>query len=121
MPADSCKEIKAGAGGQAVSGKYWLDSIVPGKAILIHCDMETEGKHCHDNQLSRQQTYWWPKKCPRKGVNVDSMLRMKKNCGGERLYKVFLLDTVFNFLKACLKSLLNNLGGFFDRGQCLTA
>ncbi|KAL9961275.1 hypothetical protein ACROYT_G030184 [Oculina patagonica] len=42
LPAESCKEIKASEGGQAVSGKYWLDSVIPGKVVLAHCDMETE-------------------------------------------------------------------------------
>jgi len=44
LPAESCKEIKASEGRQAVSGKYWFDSIIPGKAVLAHCDMEKEGK-----------------------------------------------------------------------------
>lgn len=44
LPAKSCKEIKMSEGGQAVSGKYWFHSIIPGKAVLAHCDMETEGK-----------------------------------------------------------------------------
>ena len=43
LPAESCKEMKASEGGQAVSGNYWFDSIVPGKVILAHCDVETEG------------------------------------------------------------------------------
>ena len=44
LPAETCKEIKASEGGQAVSGKYWFVSIIPGKAVLSHCDMENEGK-----------------------------------------------------------------------------
>lgn len=45
LPAESCKEIKASEGRQAtVSGKYWFDSIIPGKVVLAHCDMETEGE-----------------------------------------------------------------------------
>ena len=40
--AKSCKEIKASEGGQLISGKYWFDWIIPGKVILVHCDMETE-------------------------------------------------------------------------------
>ena len=43
LPAETCKEIKASEGGQAVSRKYWLNSIVPGKSVLAYCDMETEG------------------------------------------------------------------------------
>ena len=43
LPAETCKEIKASEGGQAVSGKYWFDSIIPGKTVLAHCDMKTEG------------------------------------------------------------------------------
>ena len=43
LPAESCKEIKASEGGQAVSGKYWLDSIIKEKSVLAHCDMNTEG------------------------------------------------------------------------------
>ena len=44
LPAESCKEIKASEGRQADSGKYWFDSIILGKVILAHCDMETEGE-----------------------------------------------------------------------------
>ena len=43
LPADSCKEIKASEGEEALDGKYWLNFIVPGKAVLAHCDMRTEG------------------------------------------------------------------------------
>ena len=43
LPAETCKEIKASEGEQAVSGKYWFDSIIPGKTVLAHCDMKTEG------------------------------------------------------------------------------
>nr|XP_058942097.1 fibrillin-3-like [Pocillopora verrucosa] len=42
LPADSCKEIKASEGGQAVSGNYWLDSPRTGNSILARCDMKTE-------------------------------------------------------------------------------
>jgi len=44
LPAKSCKEIKASEGAQAVSGKYWFDSIKPGKTLLADCDMSTEGE-----------------------------------------------------------------------------
>ena len=44
LPAETCKEIKASEGGQAVSGKYWFDSIIPGKIVLAPCNMETEGE-----------------------------------------------------------------------------
>ena len=43
MPAESCKEIKASEGGQAVSGKYWFDEYKTGKSVLVHCDMDMEG------------------------------------------------------------------------------
>ncbi len=43
LPAETCKEIKASEGGQAVSGKYWFDSIIPGETVLADCDMKTEG------------------------------------------------------------------------------
>ena len=45
LPAESCKEIKASEGEQAVSGKYWFDSIRLMKTILAHCDMGTEGSN----------------------------------------------------------------------------
>ena len=44
MPAESCSEIKASEGGKAVSGGYWFDSIIPGKTIQLHCDMEAVGR-----------------------------------------------------------------------------
>ena len=43
LPAESCREIKASEGGQAVSGKYWFDDKETGKSVLNHCDMDTEG------------------------------------------------------------------------------
>ena len=43
-PLKTCKEIKASEGGQAVSGEYWFDSIIPGETVLAHCDMKNEGK-----------------------------------------------------------------------------
>ena len=44
LPAESCKEIKASEGRQAVSGKYWFDSIIPEETVHAHCDMENEGQ-----------------------------------------------------------------------------
>ncbi|XP_068737230.1 uromodulin-like [Montipora capricornis] len=41
LPAESCSEIKASEGGSVVSGKYWLDSIKPGQAVSVPCDMLT--------------------------------------------------------------------------------
>ena len=37
LPANSCGEIKASEGGQAVSGNYWLDSTRSGNSILVFC------------------------------------------------------------------------------------
>ncbi|XP_066027844.1 protein kinase C-binding protein NELL2-like isoform X5 [Pocillopora verrucosa] len=42
LPAESCKEIKASEGEQAVSGNYWLDSTRSGNSILARCDMKTK-------------------------------------------------------------------------------
>ena len=43
LPAESCSEIKASEGDSVVSGKYWFDSIKPGQAALVPCDMLTGG------------------------------------------------------------------------------
>ena len=43
LPADSCKEIKASEGGQAVSGNYWLDLERKGDPLNVYCDMTTNG------------------------------------------------------------------------------
>lgn len=43
LPAKSCKEIKASEGEEAVTGKYWFDSISPQASVLAYCDMDTEG------------------------------------------------------------------------------
>ena len=51
LPAETCKEIKLSEG-HAVSGKYWLNSIVSGKSVLAQCDMETEGKLNRTQHLS---------------------------------------------------------------------
>lgn len=44
LPAKSCTEVKASEGEHAVSGNYWLDSIIPTKVILVYCNMTTEGR-----------------------------------------------------------------------------
>ncbi|KAL9986610.1 hypothetical protein ACROYT_G000780 [Oculina patagonica] len=43
LPAETCTEIKGSEGGQAVSSKYWFDSILPETTVLAQCDMKTEG------------------------------------------------------------------------------
>ncbi|KAL9963767.1 hypothetical protein ACROYT_G027306 [Oculina patagonica] len=43
LPADSCKEIKASEGGQAVSGNYWLDLERNGNPLKAFCDTTTDG------------------------------------------------------------------------------
>ena len=45
MPGESCAEIKASEGDSVVvSGNYWLDSIKPGQAVSVPCNMLTGGK-----------------------------------------------------------------------------
>ena len=43
LPAESCAEIRASEGEDAVSGNYWFDSIKPGEEVLAHCDMSKLG------------------------------------------------------------------------------
>jgi len=43
LPADSCVEIRASEGEDAVSSNYWFDSIKPGEVVLAHCDMSKLG------------------------------------------------------------------------------
>lgn len=43
LPAQSCKEIKASEGIEAVSGEYWFHSKKLEKPVLAYCDMEVEG------------------------------------------------------------------------------
>lgn len=42
LPAETCKEIKTSEGGQAVSARYWISSIIPEKIVFAYCDMKTE-------------------------------------------------------------------------------
>ncbi|RMX50323.1 hypothetical protein pdam_00006921 [Pocillopora damicornis] len=42
LPAETCKEIKTSEGGQAVSARYWIFSIIPEKIVFAYCDMKTE-------------------------------------------------------------------------------
>ena len=44
LPAETCAEIKASEGEDAVSGNYWFSSIKPGAVVLAPCNMSTEGK-----------------------------------------------------------------------------
>ena len=53
IPAETCKEIKASEFGQAVSGDYWFDSVLPGKIILLPCNMETEGQWLYESVKHR--------------------------------------------------------------------
>ena len=53
IPAETCKEIKASEFGQAVSGDYWFDSVLPGKIILLPCNMETEGQWLYESVKDR--------------------------------------------------------------------
>ena len=54
LSADSCKEIKATKGGQAVSGIYWLNFIKPDTPVLAHCDMISEGRVKQLNRMNIQ-------------------------------------------------------------------
>ena len=44
LPAESCAEIRASEGEDAVSGNYWFDSIKSGEVVLARCDMSKLGK-----------------------------------------------------------------------------
>ena len=44
LPAESCAEIRASEGENAVSGNYWFDFIKPGEVVLARCDMSKLGK-----------------------------------------------------------------------------
>ena len=50
LPARSCREITASEGKDTPSNNYWLDPSGTGKAVLVYCDMNLEGKlhltHC---------------------------------------------------------------------------
>ncbi|KAL9963783.1 hypothetical protein ACROYT_G027323 [Oculina patagonica] len=74
LPADSCGEIKAGEGGQAVSGSYWLDLEKNGGLLKLYCDMTTDGalpigwysyrpghscKHIRDSGYSKGDGEYW--------------------------------------------------------------
>ncbi|KAL9963778.1 hypothetical protein ACROYT_G027318 [Oculina patagonica] len=57
LPADSCAEIKASEGGQAVSGDYWMDSTRSGNSILARCDMKTGATdYCINHQCQNNAT-----------------------------------------------------------------
>ncbi len=44
LPADSCREIKASEGEQAVSGNfYYLDPEKNGNPLKVYCDMTADG------------------------------------------------------------------------------
>ena len=58
LPAETCREIKASEGGQAVSGKYWFYSIIPEQIVLAPCDMKTEGKLSYKCNRLRSVKIW---------------------------------------------------------------
>ena len=46
LPAESCAEIRASEGENAVSGNYWFsNSTQPGEVVLDRCDMFNQGKY----------------------------------------------------------------------------
>ena len=44
LPARSCREITSSEGKDTPSNNYWLDPSGNGKAVLVYCDMNLEGK-----------------------------------------------------------------------------
>ena len=47
LPAESCAEIRASEGENAVSGFYWFElshSTKPGAVVQAYCDMSNQGK-----------------------------------------------------------------------------
>ena len=44
LAAETCKEIEASEEGKAVSGRYWLNTIIPGTPALVYCEMKAEGE-----------------------------------------------------------------------------
>ena len=44
LPARSCREITSSEGKDTPSNNYWLDPSGTGKAVLVYCDMNLEGK-----------------------------------------------------------------------------
>ena len=45
LPAESCAEIRASEGENAVTGNYWFDySLQPCDVVLDRCDMFNQGK-----------------------------------------------------------------------------
>jgi len=42
LPAESCAEIRASEGEDAVSGNYWFSSVKPGEVVFAPCNMSTE-------------------------------------------------------------------------------
>lgn len=50
LPAENCKEIKAGEGKWAVSEKYWFHFVEIANPVLVYCNMKTEGKELNMTQ-----------------------------------------------------------------------
>ena len=42
LPAESCEEIEASEGRQAVNGNYWLDFTTSGNSTSARCDIKTK-------------------------------------------------------------------------------
>ena len=45
LPAESCEEIKASEGEDAISGNHWLMSMIPGEVFQAPC-IKPEGIRC---------------------------------------------------------------------------
>ncbi|XP_078380505.1 uncharacterized protein LOC144663432 isoform X2 [Oculina patagonica] len=106
LPADSCREIKASEGGQAVSGHYWLDLEKNGNPLKVYCDMTTDGvlplgwysyrpghscKHIRDSGYSKGDGKYWID--PKEGGNpLKVYCDMTTDNGGWLLVSNVVID-----------------------------
>ncbi|KAL9963785.1 hypothetical protein ACROYT_G027325 [Oculina patagonica] len=102
LPADSCREIKASEGGQAVSGHYWLDLEKNGNPLKVYCDMTTDGgwylyrpghscKHIRDSGYSKGDGKYWID--PKEGGNpLKVYCDMTTDSGGWLLVANVVID-----------------------------
>ena len=62
LPARSCREITSSEGKDTPSNNYWLDPSGTGKAVLVYCDMNLEGKshlpRCSFLSLFELSLFW---------------------------------------------------------------